>query len=384
MLPASTPFYSESDDRPIASFPGKKDKLCSRHALSIPIRLSPFDIHTDAVVNLPHEAPPPLLQRSLSNANVFVSNRQPPIDANSFFLDSHSKASNADGPLALFSPSYTKAQEATSNVGLKRSSSATGYFVTVTPRCTSQKAFGQRCSANAAFCVTSAQTPSCQATSAPSCGTHSTTVAEPRLLPPTHVPESPAQTRVRITATPDSLQFPSSQSLLKKEPECDACLFCNDVCTLEQCRLCAEKRKTADARTLPRCATLHEPYSKERFPWTFWRYPTHQRKREFTPCQVSRHRSRSQGCWLVAHGLVYDATPFLDQHPAGATCILKLGGKDASRDYDFHSSEAQKVWEKCCIGTLIPCKGHANASYKFHNSWMPFFNQTKKWQCTLS
>ena len=58
-------------------------------------------------------------------------------------------------------------------------------------------------------------------------------------------------------------------------------------------------------------------------------------------------------CWIVAHGRVYDATPFLHKHPAGAKTILKRAGGDATRDFDFHSKGAQKRdWAPLQIGYL--------------------------------
>eukprot|EP00427_Karlodinium_veneficum_P022190 CAMPEP_0169113006 /NCGR_PEP_ID=MMETSP1015-20121227/27957_1 /TAXON_ID=342587 /ORGANISM="Karlodinium micrum, Strain CCMP2283" /LENGTH=165 /DNA_ID=CAMNT_0009175119 /DNA_START=58 /DNA_END=552 /DNA_ORIENTATION=+ len=66
--------------------------------------------------------------------------------------------------------------------------------------------------------------------------------------------------------------------------------------------------------------------------------------------EVQRH-DKVGDCWLVAHSRVYDATDFVDLHPGGR-CILKCAGKDATRDYDFHTSLGKRSWEKFCIGRL--------------------------------
>lgn len=50
--------------------------------------------------------------------------------------------------------------------------------------------------------------------------------------------------------------------------------------------------------------------------------------------QVEQHNSREAGAWFVRDGKVYDATPFLDQHPGGASIILSLAGQDATDDFD--------------------------------------------------
>jgi len=60
---------------------------------------------------------------------------------------------------------------------------------------------------------------------------------------------------------------------------------------------------------------------------------------EFTWDEVKKHRYRDS-CWLVANGIVYDVTPFLDLHPVGADAILRRAGRDNTEDLDFHSRGA--------------------------------------------
>jgi len=43
----------------------------------------------------------------------------------------------------------------------------------------------------------------------------------------------------------------------------------------------------------------------------------------------------------VAHNVVYDATLFIAEHPAGPWPILQRAGGDCSRDFDFHSKWSQ-------------------------------------------
>jgi cytochrome b involved in lipid metabolism len=37
---------------------------------------------------------------------------------------------------------------------------------------------------------------------------------------------------------------------------------------------------------------------------------------------------------VALHGLVYDFTPFLEEHPPGSESILKLGGTDGTDMYE--------------------------------------------------
>lgn len=70
----------------------------------------------------------------------------------------------------------------------------------------------------------------------------------------------------------------------------------------------------------------------------------------FSAEEVAKHKE-ADDCWLIANGQVYDATPFLEIHPGGP-CILKRGGQDATRDYEFHSKNGRKTWKRYHIGTL--------------------------------
>lgn len=63
-------------------------------------------------------------------------------------------------------------------------------------------------------------------------------------------------------------------------------------------------------------------------------------------------------CWIVAHGNVYDVTRYLKKHPGGGMSILsRVGGVDASADYDFHSRYSKnKLWIKFKVGKVAVCK----------------------------
>ena len=61
----------------------------------------------------------------------------------------------------------------------------------------------------------------------------------------------------------------------------------------------------------------------------------------------------SKSCWLAADGKVYDATLFLQRHPAGAEVILKYAGSDCSEDLALHSAAARALWAQYLIGVLM-------------------------------
>lgn len=41
--------------------------------------------------------------------------------------------------------------------------------------------------------------------------------------------------------------------------------------------------------------------------------------------EVQQHSSQASK-WIVIHGMVYDVTPFLDDHPGGPDSLIKSGG----------------------------------------------------------
>ncbi|KAG6896886.1 hypothetical protein C0992_005450 [Termitomyces sp. T32_za158] len=56
--------------------------------------------------------------------------------------------------------------------------------------------------------------------------------------------------------------------------------------------------------------------------------------------QVAEHNS-ANSCWVIIKKYVYDVTEFLNEHPGGASIILKYAGKDATEAYEpIHPSDA--------------------------------------------
>jgi hypothetical protein len=84
------------------------------------------------------------------------------------------------------------------------------------------------------------------------------------------------------------------------------------------------------------------------------------RRRLFFSRKESALHNQCHDCWLIAHGKVYDVTAFMSRHPGGDRAILRKAGADVTVDYDFHSSRAQKMWERFMIGYDEPAPGQSS------------------------
>lgn len=72
----------------------------------------------------------------------------------------------------------------------------------------------------------------------------------------------------------------------------------------------------------------------------------------YTMEEVEKHDT-AESAWFVYHGKVYDATPFLKDHPGGADSILLVAGTDATEDFDaIHSQKAKDMLTEYYIGEL--------------------------------
>ena len=70
-----------------------------------------------------------------------------------------------------------------------------------------------------------------------------------------------------------------------------------------------------------------------------------------TKAELAKHASEDS-CWVALYGEVYDFTDFLEDHPAGAEAILKVGGRDGTEIFDaVHSPSMLEDFE--ALGALV-------------------------------
>ncbi|KAK3690289.1 cytochrome b5-like heme/steroid binding domain-containing protein [Podospora appendiculata] len=69
--------------------------------------------------------------------------------------------------------------------------------------------------------------------------------------------------------------------------------------------------------------------------------------------QVKAHSTEAEA-WIVLHGSVYNATPFLEDHPGGRDLILDVAGQDATEVFEeaAHSSDARDILPGLLVGRL--------------------------------
>lgn len=79
--------------------------------------------------------------------------------------------------------------------------------------------------------------------------------------------------------------------------------------------------------------------------------PSAQELRFHTAQEVLSH-SKSEDCWLIIHGKVYDVTSWIPHHPGG-TLIYVNAGRDSTQLFDsYHPLYVRKLLERYCIGVL--------------------------------
>jgi len=79
--------------------------------------------------------------------------------------------------------------------------------------------------------------------------------------------------------------------------------------------------------------------------------------KKFTPEEVATHNSETD-CWIIISGKVYDVTKFLQEHPGGKKVLLKVAGKDATKEFSgLHSAEVlPKYGPELLIGEIEEAK----------------------------
>lgn len=69
--------------------------------------------------------------------------------------------------------------------------------------------------------------------------------------------------------------------------------------------------------------------------------------------ELCRH-SVYDDLWLAIDGIVYDVTPFMDDHPGGGDIMLSAAGKDGTDDFEDvgHSPHARELLKRFKVGTF--------------------------------
>ena len=79
---------------------------------------------------------------------------------------------------------------------------------------------------------------------------------------------------------------------------------------------------------------------------------TLQRGTVWSAAAMQRAQAESGRVVLSAHGIVYDVTSFVDDHPGGTFAILSHAGEESTADFDFHTRSAKKSWTSFAIGRM--------------------------------
>ena len=76
-------------------------------------------------------------------------------------------------------------------------------------------------------------------------------------------------------------------------------------------------------------------------------------KNEIGFAELCRHNAYDD-LWLAIDGIVYDVTPFMDDHPGGGDIMLSAAGKDGTDDFEDvgHSPHARELLKRFKVGTF--------------------------------
>lgn len=83
--------------------------------------------------------------------------------------------------------------------------------------------------------------------------------------------------------------------------------------------------------------------------------------KSYTIEQVAQHNT-AKDIWIIVEGKVFDLTQFINEHPGGKKVLMKMAGKDASKQFKTFHNDAimQRVGLPMQIGVI----GSANAEEK--------------------
>jgi cytochrome b involved in lipid metabolism len=69
--------------------------------------------------------------------------------------------------------------------------------------------------------------------------------------------------------------------------------------------------------------------------------------------ELSEHNTH-KSCWIALHGLVFDITPFLNEHPGGPDVVVTVSGRDCTQEFEDvgHTDSARVIGDKYVVGVL--------------------------------
>jgi cytochrome b involved in lipid metabolism len=69
--------------------------------------------------------------------------------------------------------------------------------------------------------------------------------------------------------------------------------------------------------------------------------------------ELCKH-DKIEDLWLAIDGIVYDVTPFMDDHPGGGEIMLSAANKDGTDDFEDvgHSPHARELLKKFKVGVF--------------------------------
>lgn len=184
------------------------------------------------------------------------------------------------------------------------------------------------------------------------CGSSKRLFSNPTLTMKHTSDSIPVMINMQVASLPDNTSIAETPNQVK-ESICDACPFCLDTCGEPLCSTCLKKR---GATTALRLRGNGEKQGGVGF------FSSACDEKFYTICEVRRH-NHVNSAWLLAGDTLYDATSYLRAHPGGVKSILrKSGGQaDCTRDIQFHSKGAIRIWKQFRLGRVCKCPGELGA-----------------------
>uniref|UniRef100_A0A0G4HE65 Cytochrome b5 heme-binding domain-containing protein n=1 Tax=Chromera velia CCMP2878 TaxID=1169474 RepID=A0A0G4HE65_9ALVE len=91
-----------------------------------------------------------------------------------------------------------------------------------------------------------------------------------------------------------------------------------------------------------------------------------------TKKELEKHKTE-RDCWIALHGIVYDVTKFLPDHPGGPEIVVGSAGRDATEEFEevSHSENARFMAAEYEVGVLEGSEGTATGPLVSEDSQVP-------------